>query len=165
MQEGGQSGKDAIVSATSLAAEAIGMNKELGAIAPGLAADLIATEGDPSRDITALKRVVFVMKAGKVYRNRVNAPTSDPKAPLGTWIALSGPDVLARIEFKDETTVRLTAALGGETVSASCELGAPNTVTITQSTEAKKTYRWQLDSPLLTLDEENGPRFIFRRLP
>ena len=166
VQEGGQTGKDAIVSATSLAAEAIGMSKEVGAIAPGLAADLIATDGDPTRDITALKRVVFVMKAGKVYRNRVNAPAFDPKALLGTWIALSGPDVLARIEFKDETTFRLTAAPGGEPVSATCELSAYNRLTITQASGAtRKRIAGSSMRPLLTLDEEHGPRFIFRRLP
>jgi imidazolonepropionase-like amidohydrolase len=165
VQEGGQSGKDAIVSATSLAAEAIGMKKELGAIAPGLTADLIGTQGDPSRDITVLKRVVFVMKAGKVYSNRIGAPVPDPRLLLGTWIALSGPDVPARIEFKDESTVRITAAPGGEPGPAAYQIKAPNTLTITQASGAKKTYRWQFDSPLLTLDEENGPRFTFRRLP
>jgi imidazolonepropionase-like amidohydrolase len=58
----------AIVSATALGATALGMGDRLGAIAPGLAADLIAVEGDPTRDITALRRVRFVMKRGVVYR-------------------------------------------------------------------------------------------------
>lgn len=54
--EGGQQGMAAIVSATSLAAEALGLGDRIGAIAPGLEADLIAVDGDPSQDITALGR-------------------------------------------------------------------------------------------------------------
>jgi imidazolonepropionase-like amidohydrolase len=64
----GQSGMDAIVSATSAGAAALGMGDKLGSIAPGYEADLIAVDGDPSRDITATKRVVFVMKGGVRYR-------------------------------------------------------------------------------------------------
>jgi len=66
---GGQKAMDAITSATSLNAEALGMQDQIGALAPGMAADLIAVDGDPLADITALRRVVFVMKGGKVYRN------------------------------------------------------------------------------------------------
>jgi imidazolonepropionase-like amidohydrolase len=69
VEEGGQPPMEALVSATSLAARSLGLEKEIGAIAPGLQADLIAVDGDPSRDITALGRVVFVMKGGRVYRN------------------------------------------------------------------------------------------------
>ena len=68
-REGGQAPMDTVVSATSLAAESLGMDGEIGAIAPGLAADIIGTDGDPSRDITALGRVRFVMRGGRVYRN------------------------------------------------------------------------------------------------
>jgi imidazolonepropionase-like amidohydrolase len=69
VEQGGQKPMDAIVSATSLGAQAMGLDKELGAIAPGLRADLIAVDGDPSADITALRRVVFVMRGGRVYRD------------------------------------------------------------------------------------------------
>ena len=65
---GGQSPMDAIISATSRAADAMRLGGETGSIAPGLAADLVAVRGDPLRDITALRDVVFVMKAGRVYR-------------------------------------------------------------------------------------------------
>ena len=58
----------AIISATSLGAEAIRMSDRIGSLSPGLQADIIAVDGDPSADITALRRVRFVMKAGKVYR-------------------------------------------------------------------------------------------------
>jgi imidazolonepropionase-like amidohydrolase len=59
----------AMVSANSLAAEALGMADQIGSIAPGLQADIIALDGDPVKDITAVRRVVFVMKGGVVYQN------------------------------------------------------------------------------------------------
>jgi imidazolonepropionase-like amidohydrolase len=69
VQVGGQGAMDAIVAATSLNAEALGLRGMIGALAPGMEADLIAVDGDPLNDITALRRVVFVMKGGNVYRN------------------------------------------------------------------------------------------------
>jgi imidazolonepropionase-like amidohydrolase len=59
----------AMVSANSLGAEALGMADRIGSIAPGLQADIIALDGDPLKDITAVRRVVFVMKGGVVYKN------------------------------------------------------------------------------------------------
>src|SRR5579871_5458585 len=61
---------DALISATSLSAESLGLGQEIGTVAPGFQADLVATDGDPLADITAVRRVVFVMKAGKVYRRQ-----------------------------------------------------------------------------------------------
>lgn len=65
----GQPAMDAIISGTSRAAESLQLQDRIGTIAPGMEADLIAVDGDPSEDITALRRVVFVMKGGKVYKN------------------------------------------------------------------------------------------------
>jgi imidazolonepropionase-like amidohydrolase len=59
----------AMVSANSLGAEALGMADRIGSIAPGLEADIIALDGDPLKDIAAVRRVVFVMKGGVVYKN------------------------------------------------------------------------------------------------
>jgi imidazolonepropionase-like amidohydrolase len=59
----------ALVSANSAGAEALGMSNQIGSIAPGLQADIIALDGDPLKDITAVRRVVFVMKGGVVYKN------------------------------------------------------------------------------------------------
>ena len=64
----GQKPMDAIVGMTSLAAESMGLGRQIGAIATGFTADLVAVEGDPTKDITALQRVRFVMKEGRVYR-------------------------------------------------------------------------------------------------
>jgi imidazolonepropionase-like amidohydrolase len=61
---------DALISATSLSAESLGLGQEIGTVAPGFQADLVAIDGDPLADITAVRRVVFVMKAGKVYRRQ-----------------------------------------------------------------------------------------------
>ena len=59
----------AMVSANSLGAEALGMADRIGSIAPGLQADIVALDGNPLKDITAVRRVVFVMKSGVVYKN------------------------------------------------------------------------------------------------
>lgn len=64
VQEGGQSPMDAIISATSRAAESLHLDKEVGTIAPGMTADLIAVDGDPIKDITALRKIKFVMRNG-----------------------------------------------------------------------------------------------------
>jgi len=69
VEKGGQDPMAAIVSATSRAAECLGLQDKTGAVAPGLEADLIAVEGDPLRDINALRHVVWVMKGGRVVRN------------------------------------------------------------------------------------------------
>jgi imidazolonepropionase-like amidohydrolase len=64
----GQKPADAILSLTSISAASLGMEKDIGAIAPGMAADLVAVVGNPLTDINALRRVTFVMKGGTVFR-------------------------------------------------------------------------------------------------
>ena len=59
---------DAIVGATSLAAESMKLGSQIGSIHAGYEADVIAVRGDPIEDITRLRDVVFVMRAGKVVR-------------------------------------------------------------------------------------------------
>jgi len=63
----GMTPMQAIQSGTSVAAALLGQEQNFGAIAPGLYADIIAVAGDPTRDITELQRVKFVMKGGTVY--------------------------------------------------------------------------------------------------
>jgi imidazolonepropionase-like amidohydrolase len=69
VKDAGEKPMDAIMSATSVSADSLGMSKEIGTIAPGMRADLVAVAGDPLTDITAVRRVVFVMRDGKVYKN------------------------------------------------------------------------------------------------
>ena len=69
VKEGGQKPMDAIISATSLSAQSMKMDNTFGSIGAGLEADIIGVEGDPLTDITALQRVMFVMKGGTVYKN------------------------------------------------------------------------------------------------
>lgn len=67
MVEFGMTPMAAIQSATSKAAEMLGMSGEIGVIAPGAYADVIALQGDPLKNVGDLERVGFVMKDGKVY--------------------------------------------------------------------------------------------------
>lgn len=69
VQKGGQDPMAAIIAMTSLAAQSLNLADKIGAVAPGLEADLVAVEGNPLQDITALRRVAFVMKGGKVYKD------------------------------------------------------------------------------------------------
>jgi imidazolonepropionase-like amidohydrolase len=64
----GQSTRDALISATGLAAEALGVADRVGDLRVGLLADVVAVNGDPLREIGALGRVVFVMKGGEVVK-------------------------------------------------------------------------------------------------
>lgn len=69
VKSGGDTPVQALMSGTSVAAESLGLGKLIGAIAPGYEADLVAVEGNPLEDISAVRRVVFVMKRGDVFRS------------------------------------------------------------------------------------------------
>jgi len=72
MVELGMSPAAAIRSATSAAAEMLGMAGELGVIAPGAYADIVAVRGDPLKDVGELGRVAFVMKDGAVFKDELH---------------------------------------------------------------------------------------------
>ena len=65
---GGLTPMQAIVAGTSSAAKLLGWDRQIGTLAPGKWADVVAVPGDPTRDIGAMERVLFVMKNGVVYR-------------------------------------------------------------------------------------------------
>jgi imidazolonepropionase-like amidohydrolase len=66
----GMTPMQAIQAATSLAAEALDKSGELGCLAVGCRADIIAVSGDLLADVTALEKVDFVMKGGEIYKRR-----------------------------------------------------------------------------------------------
>jgi imidazolonepropionase-like amidohydrolase len=68
VKEGGDTPMEALTSGMSMAAESLGMAAQIGSIAEGMQADLVAVQGNPLDDITAVRRVAFVMKGGKVYK-------------------------------------------------------------------------------------------------
>ena len=69
MVEGGLTPTEALQTATTHGAELLRLSSEIGSLDQGKAADIIAVSGDPTRDIHAMKTVVFVMKAGRVLRD------------------------------------------------------------------------------------------------
>ena len=69
VRDGGQAPMDAIISATSLAAESLALADQIGRVRPGYQADLVAIAGNPLDDITTMRNVRFVMKGGVVYKN------------------------------------------------------------------------------------------------
>jgi imidazolonepropionase-like amidohydrolase len=71
MVEFGMTPMSAIQAATSRAAEMLGMSGDLGVVAPGAYADIVAVPGDPLADVNALMKVGFVMKDGKIYRDEL----------------------------------------------------------------------------------------------
>ena len=73
MVQFGMTPMQAIQSATSRAAEMLGMKGQLGAVAPGALADIIAVSGDPLKDVKVLEKVTFVMKDGKVFKEAATA--------------------------------------------------------------------------------------------
>jgi len=60
---------NALRSATSIDARVLHLQDKVGAVKPGLFADLIAVEGDPTRELSSLRRIRLVMKGGQLYRN------------------------------------------------------------------------------------------------
>jgi imidazolonepropionase-like amidohydrolase len=68
VKEGGDTPMDALTSGMSAAAESLGMAAQIGSIGEGMQADLVGVPGNPLEDITAVRRVTFVMKGGKVYK-------------------------------------------------------------------------------------------------
>jgi imidazolonepropionase-like amidohydrolase len=67
--QAGQDPMEALESATTISAESMGMQNEIGSIAPGMQADIVAFDGNPVEDATAARRAVFVMRGGKVFEN------------------------------------------------------------------------------------------------
>lgn len=85
VKDGGQPVASMIVDATSMSAESIGLGSSIGTIAPGFEADLVATPGNLLQDVTLVRKVKFVMKGGKVYKNVEASTLSDSPIKTNGW--------------------------------------------------------------------------------
>jgi imidazolonepropionase-like amidohydrolase len=79
VRDGGVSPLAAMISANSLGAEALGLGENIGTIAKGFEADIIALDGNPLTDITAVRHVLFVMKGGVVYKNAARSRSTSAR--------------------------------------------------------------------------------------
>jgi imidazolonepropionase-like amidohydrolase len=70
VRDGGQDPMAALESATSISAASLNLQDQIGSIAAGMQADIVAFDGNPLQDVTAARRAVFVMKGGTVFENR-----------------------------------------------------------------------------------------------
>ncbi len=69
VRDGRQDPMAALISATSLSAQSLNLGNQIGSLAPGMEADLVAFDGNPILDVSAAGRAVFVMKSGVVIKN------------------------------------------------------------------------------------------------
>src|ERR1044072_1741499 len=79
----------AMISANSLGAEVIGLGDQIGTIAKGFEADIIALDGDPLTDITSVRRVVFVMKGGGGYKKVAPGRSEEQKCEIQPHTSIS----------------------------------------------------------------------------
>jgi len=79
VRQGNQKPMDALISATSMAAKSMHLDKSIGTLAAGYEADLVGLDGDPLTDITAVTRVAFVMKGGTVVKHVAASTTRGTK--------------------------------------------------------------------------------------
>jgi imidazolonepropionase-like amidohydrolase len=76
VRDGGQDPMAALISATSLSAESLNLGDQIGSIAVGMQADIVAFDGNPLTDASAAARAMFVMKGGKVFENLAHGAKS-----------------------------------------------------------------------------------------
>ena len=155
---------EAIKCATVNAAELVGVSDKAGTIEPGKWADIIAVDGDPTKDITALRRMVFVMKGGKVFRDPARAMVPTRATIAGKWLGVSGPAVSVVFEFTDAGAVRITDVPEGAATDSRYALDGDGKLTVSKEGRVV-TYRVYLDGPVLIVDQDKGPHFVFRRAP
>jgi len=75
VQQGGEDPMAGIISLTSLSAKSLHLENQIGTLAPRMQADIVAMDGDPLTDPSALRRVQFVMKAGTIFKNALPTPS------------------------------------------------------------------------------------------
>jgi imidazolonepropionase-like amidohydrolase len=108
----------ALAAATSVPARAYNL-RDRGRIAPGLRADLVLVNGDPSRDITATREIVAVWKRGvRLERTKATAPTTAPEALTTTGLVSDFDGNEARAEFGAGWQTSTDSLMGGASTAA-----------------------------------------------
>jgi len=115
MQQAGMTPNQIIIAATSNAAQHLGLAQEIGTVEPGKIADLILIDGDPTSNISEIRKIVFVFQAGKIVYDPVKEKSETKDRNVVTWFDIPVKDIdRAKTFYEQVLDIKLFAMSFGE---------------------------------------------------